>query len=222
MHPDARRRGFGAGAARPCELDRGRRLRSGPTATLPGAAELLRAPGLTARACCSRCAVAARRPDPRPGAARRRPLRPFRPGATRRAGCGSTRAPSPRTPSRAAGPRGPRGCARPSRGSTRPASSSPGAATRGRLLGSHWTKVHPAGDAGAEPVGEVYVLGVDPDAQGLRLGRGADRSPAWRTCAAAGSAQVAALRRGGQHRRRPALRGPRFRAFSVDVVAAAR
>ncbi len=40
----------------------------------------------------------------------------------------------------------------------------------GTLLGSHWTKVHPAGDAGPEPVGEIYVLGVDPDAQGLRLG----------------------------------------------------
>ena len=32
------------------------------------------------------------------------------------------------------------------------------------LLGFHWTKRHP-GD-----VGEVYVLAVDPDAQGLRLG----------------------------------------------------
>ena len=42
----------------------------------------------------------------------------------------------------------------------------------GTLLGSHWTKVHPPGDAGAEAVGEIYVLGVDPDAQGLRLGRG--------------------------------------------------
>ena len=40
-----------------------------------------------------------------------------------------------------------------------------------QLLGSHWTKVHPAGDAGPDPVGEVYVLGIDPDAQGLRLGR---------------------------------------------------
>ena len=39
------------------------------------------------------------------------------------------------------------------------------------LLGSHWTKVHPAGEVADEAVGEVYVLGVDPDAQGLRLGR---------------------------------------------------
>ncbi|MGZ4547052.1 MAG: mycothiol synthase [Blastococcus sp.] len=41
----------------------------------------------------------------------------------------------------------------------------------GALLGSHWTKVHAPGDVGDDAVGEVYVLGVDPDAQGLRLGR---------------------------------------------------
>ncbi|QCB92786.1 mycothiol synthase [Cellulomonas shaoxiangyii] len=45
----------------------------------------------------------------------------------------------------------------------------------GQLLGSVWTKVHPRGaapDAGAdEEVGEIYVVGVDPDAQGLGLGR---------------------------------------------------
>jgi mycothiol synthase len=41
----------------------------------------------------------------------------------------------------------------------------------GQLLGSHWTKVHPPGDAGDEAIGEVYVLGVDPDAQGMSLGR---------------------------------------------------
>ena len=40
----------------------------------------------------------------------------------------------------------------------------------GTLLGSHWTKVHPGGDVAEEPVGEVYVLGVDPDAQGMHLG----------------------------------------------------
>jgi len=44
----------------------------------------------------------------------------------------------------------------------------------GRLLGFHWTKVHGnRAGAGAEhahsPIGEVYVLGVDPDAQGTGL-----------------------------------------------------
>jgi len=38
----------------------------------------------------------------------------------------------------------------------------------GDLLGFHWTKVHPA--TGAHPqTGEVYVLGVDPPAQGRKL-----------------------------------------------------
>lgn len=36
-----------------------------------------------------------------------------------------------------------------------------------RLLGYHWTKVHADEQP---PVGEVYVLGVDPGAQGMRLG----------------------------------------------------
>ncbi|WP_436703432.1 mycothiol synthase [Geodermatophilus sp. CPCC 205761] len=44
-------------------------------------------------------------------------------------------------------------------------------AAGGTLLGSHWTKVHPPGDEGPDAVGEVYVLGIDPDAQGLGLGR---------------------------------------------------
>ncbi|GAA4242532.1 mycothiol synthase [Actinomadura meridiana] len=35
----------------------------------------------------------------------------------------------------------------------------------GRLAGFHWTKVHPDG------LGEVYVVGIDPDAQGFGLGR---------------------------------------------------
>ncbi|OZE86370.1 mycothiol synthase [Rhodococcus sp. 15-649-2-2] len=38
------------------------------------------------------------------------------------------------------------------------------------LLGFHWTKVHPA--EGAEPaIGEVYVVGIDPQSQGRGLGR---------------------------------------------------
>ena len=39
-----------------------------------------------------------------------------------------------------------------------------------RLLGFHWTKVHGDGTHSHEPIGEVYVLGVDPSARGLHLG----------------------------------------------------
>lgn len=50
----------------------------------------------------------------------------------------------------------------------------------GKLIGFHWTKIHGLGDAAPdngpaahphEPTGEVYVVGVDPDARGLGLGR---------------------------------------------------
>lgn len=51
----------------------------------------------------------------------------------------------------------------------------------GRLVGFHWTKIHPAGPAalqrgrggqgGGVPVGEIYVLGIDPAEQGTGLGR---------------------------------------------------
>ena len=40
----------------------------------------------------------------------------------------------------------------------------------GRLLGYHWTKVHPR--HGSHPaIGEVYVVGVAPEAQGMGLGK---------------------------------------------------
>lgn len=42
---------------------------------------------------------------------------------------------------------------------------------KGRMLGFHWTKVQPAGAYGPGPVGEVYVLGVGPEASGRGLGR---------------------------------------------------
>jgi mycothiol synthase len=43
-----------------------------------------------------------------------------------------------------------------------------------RLVGSHWTKVHGGSGPGRghshQPIGEVYVVAVDPDARGLGLG----------------------------------------------------
>jgi mycothiol synthase len=41
----------------------------------------------------------------------------------------------------------------------------------GELIGFHWTKVHPAGGSAGGPVGEVYVVGVDPGRQGGGLGK---------------------------------------------------
>ncbi|MET4093126.1 mycothiol synthase [Arthrobacter sp. UYCu712] len=40
----------------------------------------------------------------------------------------------------------------------------------GKLLGFHWTKVHPR-HGGHPAIGEVYVVGVTPDAQGTGLGK---------------------------------------------------
>jgi mycothiol synthase len=40
-----------------------------------------------------------------------------------------------------------------------------------RLIGFHWTKVHGDEMHGHEPIGEVYVVGVDPAAHGQGLGR---------------------------------------------------
>jgi mycothiol synthase len=50
------------------------------------------------------------------------------------------------------------------------------AETDGRLVGFHWTKVHGADPSATdhehahEPIGEVYVVGIDPSVQGRGLG----------------------------------------------------
>lgn len=41
----------------------------------------------------------------------------------------------------------------------------------GRMAGFHWTKVHPGEGDNGSPIGEVYVVGVDPERQGGGLGR---------------------------------------------------
>jgi mycothiol synthase len=41
----------------------------------------------------------------------------------------------------------------------------------GRLAGFHWTKVHQPDAAAGAPIGEVYVVGVDPGQQGGGLGK---------------------------------------------------
>lgn len=49
--------------------------------------------------------------------------------------------------------------------------TSPSAGGGERVLGFHWTKEHPASAAGGPGPGEVYVVGIDPAAQGRGLGK---------------------------------------------------
>src|SRR4051812_21724800 len=171
VHPAFRRRGHGTALlARLEELAGDRPLQVWAHGDLPGSAELAGARGYDrARVLLQmRAPLAGVDPDPRPPLPADVTVRPFRPGVDEAAWLRvNARAFSwhPEQGSwtvddlalREAEPWfDPAGFLMAWRGDT--------------LLGSHWTKVHPAGDVGPEPVGEVYVLGVDPDAQGMRIG----------------------------------------------------
>ena len=170
--PAARRHGLGTAlVTRLEELAGDRPLRVWAHGELPGSAELARARGYHR----DRVLLQMRRPldgvdpDPRPDLPPGVTVRPFRPGTDEEAWL--------RVNARAFAFHPEQGrwttadlALRESEAWFDPAGFF--LAWRGEdLLGFHWTKVHPAGEAGDEPIGEVYVLGVDPDAQGMRLGR---------------------------------------------------
>jgi mycothiol synthase len=177
VHPRLRRQGFGATLlGRVLELAGDRRLDVWAHGDLPGSAELLAPRGFTR----ARVLLQMRRdldgvdPDPRPALPDDVTVAPFRPGRDEDAWL--------RVNSRAFAAHPEQG--RMNADDLRLRQQEPWfdpagfllawrghPDTDGELLGFHWTKVHPPGDAGSEAVGEVYVLGVDPGAQGLSLGR---------------------------------------------------
>ena len=177
VHPDVRRRGLGTAlAARLEELAGDRPLAVWAHGALPGSTELATARGWTRTRTLlqMRRSLAGVDPDPRPQLPADVAVAPFRPGVDEEAWL--------RVNSRAFAHHPEQGgwtahdvALREAEPWFDPAgfllawrTGPDGSET---LLGSHWTKVHPAGEVADEPVGEVYVLGVDPDAQGLRLGR---------------------------------------------------
>ena len=177
VHPAHRRRGFGTALLRQVlALAGDRPLSIWAHGDLPGSAELLGPHGFTR----SRVLLQMRRdlagvdPDPRPALPADIRVLPFRPGRDEEAWLAVNAEAFEWHPEQGRMTRGdlelraaepwfdPNGFLMAWRGD-------PDAG--GELLGFHWTKVHPPGDVAEEAVGEIYVLGVGPGAQGLGLGR---------------------------------------------------
>jgi mycothiol synthase len=177
VHPEKRRRGFGTALLRQLlELAGDRPLNVWAHGDLPGSAELLAPHGFErARVLLQmRRDLAGVDPDPRPDLPDDVRVLPFRPGRDEDAWLTVNAAAFAHHPEQGSWTAAdlrlreaepwfdPSGFLMAWRGDPDDG---------GVLLGSHWTKVHPPGDADDEAVGEVYVLGIAPEAQGLRLGR---------------------------------------------------
>ncbi len=177
VHPDHRRRGFGTALLdRLLELAGDAPLSIWAHGDLPGSAELLATRGFVrARVLLQmRRDLAGVDPDPRPELPDGVEVRPFRPGRDEEAWLRVNARAFAWHPEQGRMTRedlelreaepwfDPAGFLLAWRGDPEDG---------GELLGSHWTKEHPPGDAAEEAVGEVYVLGIDPAAQGMRLGR---------------------------------------------------
>ncbi|MFS2292595.1 MAG: mycothiol synthase [Actinomadura sp.] len=163
VHPEHRRRGHGRALLRALREEAGGRLRVWAHGDLPAAAALAESEGMTR----VRVLLQMRRPaaDPLPQAEIPEgvTLRTFEPGRDERAWLDVNARAFAGHPEQGAW------TIEDLREREREEWFDPSgfflAEREGRLVGFHWTKIHPGG------IGEVYVVGVDPEAQGLGLGR---------------------------------------------------
>jgi mycothiol synthase len=165
VHPESRRRGLGrslAIAAGAVAADQGVPLRLWAHGDHPGAAELARSLGLTRARVLHQLRRSLLTPVPEPALPAGVVLRAFRPGVDEEAWLAVNARAFADHPEQGGW----------TLADLRLRMSEPWfdpagflLAVRGEeVLGFHWTKVH------SPAIGEVYVLGVDPDAHGLGLG----------------------------------------------------
>ncbi len=169
VHPDYRRRGYGTALSSALAAD-GAGVRLWAHGELPGAVGLAKAAGFTRfRALWQMrmplAAVPAGDPATPPGVT----IRTFRPGSDEEAWLAVNRRAFARHPEQGAWTMSDL-----RRREAEPWFDPAGfflAERDGELAGFHWTKVHPDAGESGEPIGEVYVVGVDPGRQGGGLGR---------------------------------------------------